>query len=185
MSVQTETLRSFTVSKAVIVGLQIVGFAALTALCSHAKFYLPFTPVPITLQTLAVVLAGAMLGSKKGAASQLTLIGASLAGIPVFSTPGAVFGPTGGYILGFVLAAYVSGWMFERLNTKSFMVKFGLLFLASLFIFLPGVVWLKTLTGISFSKAIALGFTPFLIGDLIKTLIATLFLTGSEKIKSS
>ena len=67
-------LRAFTWSKAITHSSQVVGFAALTGLCAHAKFFLPFTPVPITLQTMAVLLSGAILGSKKGAASQGLLI---------------------------------------------------------------------------------------------------------------
>jgi len=144
------SFREFTWSALLKASLQIAGFAALTGLCAHAKFFLPFTPVPITLQTLAVVLAGAMLGPYKGALSQMALIAAGLIGLPVFAQASVV---TGGYLLGFILAAFVAGWIFQYSKPKSFFLKFNLLFIASLFIFLPGVIWLKTFTGMSFSKA--------------------------------
>jgi biotin transport system substrate-specific component len=101
-----------------------------------------------------------------------------LAGLPVFSDrlPGFITlaGPTGGYIVGFVLSAFVAGWIFENAKPKSFVGTFIALFVASLFIFIPGVLWLKTLTQTSLAQALALGFTPFLIGDLVKTLAATI-----------
>jgi biotin transporter BioY len=97
----------------------VVAFGLLTALCSKIAIYLPFSPVPITGQTFAVLLAGALLGSKRGALSQITYIGGGLLGLPVFApgmTWGAarLLGPTGGYLIGFVFAAYVVGLLAER-----------------------------------------------------------------------
>jgi biotin transport system substrate-specific component len=117
------------------------------------------------------------LGSKKGLASQALLLLAGALGFNVFSAGtgiATVLGPTGGYLLGFLLSAYVAGQMSETKALKGFWKSFGLLFVASLFIFLPGVVWLKTLTHTSWISALQMGFIPFMIGDVVKTLAVTL-----------
>ncbi|MBN8554575.1 MAG: biotin transporter BioY [Deltaproteobacteria bacterium] len=167
--------------------LQVVGFAALTALCADAKIYLSFSPVPITLQSLAVILSGAILGARKGMLSQMLLIAAGAAGFSVFSQKGAgylaLMGPTGGYILGFVLTAYVVGWMKDHRYFQGFWQTNMLLFISSLFIFIPGVLWLKVLTNISFSHALTIGFYPYLIGDVLKTLVASSFVFGLKKLR--
>jgi len=168
--------------------LQILGFAGLTALCSKAQFYLPFTVVPITLQSFAVVLAGALLGPEKGALSQMALIGSGMGGLPVFTPHGpgflGFFGPTGGYILGFVLAAYVTGVLFQRLRPRGFFSTSVLLFIASLFIFIPGVLWLKVYTGNHLSAALQQGFFPFIPGDILKSFMAAGVLMGLQKTKT-
>jgi biotin transport system substrate-specific component len=182
ISIGTERSRTLDYSIAI---LQILGFAGLTALCADAKIYLSFSPVPITLQSLAVILSGALLGSKKGALSQIVLIAIGASGLSVFSVKGAgylaLLGPTGGYILGFVLAAFVAGWMKEHSFLVGFWKTNAFLFLASLFIFIPGVVWLKTFTGVSTSSALTMGFYPYLLGDIIKTLAAVSFVAVLKK----
>lgn len=151
---------------------QVLGIGALTALAAKVSFFLPFSPVPITLQSFVVLLAGVILGSKKGALSQVSLIGMGLTGLPVFAEPlpgfAVMAGPTGGYILGFVFAAYVAGRISEDLKPKNLLSQFFYLFLASLFIFLPGVIWLSVYTGADLGKALQLGFFPFLAGDIMK-----------------
>lgn len=167
--------------------LPVFFFTGLTALAAHAKIYLPFTPVPITLQSLAIVLAGASLGWKRGALSQLLLISFGMIGLPVFTATQSgidvVLGATGGYILGFILCAAVAGMMKEKGVLSSPVKSFGWLFLASLFIFLPGVIWLKTLTGMNWMDALEKGFFPFMIGDVVKTALATGVVFASAKIK--
>ncbi len=171
-----------------IASLQIIGFAALTALCAQVKIPLPFTPVPLTLQTLAVVLSGAVLGSRKGALSQIALIASGTMGLQVFSQaqPGysLLMGPTGGYIIGFVIAAYITGLGFEKLKLDNFMKRSLFLFIASFAIFFPGVIWLKIITNTSFISALTLGFVPFLIGDIIKTIAACSFLSALDRFKN-
>lgn len=163
---------------------QIAAFTLLTALCAHAKFYLPFTPVPITLQSFAVVLSGALLGSRKGLASQVLLLVAGSMGFSVFSAGtglAVILGPTGGYLLGFLLSAYVAGKIFESEKNLGFFKTNSYLFLASLFIFLPGVVWLKVFTDASWASAIQMGFVPFIAGDILKTVLASITLRFSNR----
>jgi len=163
----------------------VIGFALLTAIAAKIAIPVPGSPVPVTLQTLVVLLAGAVLGSKRGAMSQITLIGMGLVGLPVFSTPlpGTVvlMGPTGGYILGFAFAAFASGLMFERLALKSIWTKFFALFATSFFILIPGVIWLSVFTGGSFSTAVMAGLVPFLWGDVVKCAAVALIATAVRK----
>ncbi|MDB5036576.1 MAG: hypothetical protein JWQ35_104 [Bacteriovoracaceae bacterium] len=183
----SSTRSTFSWKAASIQLAQICLFTALTALAAQIRFPLPGNPVPITLQSLAVILSGAFLGSRKGALSQILLIVLGSAGLAVFSQPNpgyiVLLGPTGGYIFGFVLAAYVSGWISENTPKTSFTNRNIQLFLASLFIFLPGVVWLKTYTGQSLTHAIQLGFVPFIVGDLVKTVIAASIVSSTKTIR--
>ncbi len=155
--------------------LFVIGFALLTAVAAKISFPLPGSPVPVTLQSFMVMLAGLALGSKRGALSQLSLIGMGLAGLPVFSAPLpgniVLLGPTGGYILGFVACAYATGLVFERLELKNFGLRFLTIFALSFFILVPGVLWLSVYSGGDFSKAISTGLIPFLAGDVVKCLM--------------
>jgi len=159
---------------------KIFVFAGLTALASKVQFFLPFSPVPITLQSFAVLLSGVLLGSKKGALSQISLIGMGLCGLPVFSVatagPAVLFGPTGGYIFGFMVAAFVAGWFFESFKPKSLSFQCLFLLLASFCIFIPGIAWLQIFTGKSLWLSLKIGFYPFLPGDVLKCLAAAFFI---------
>jgi biotin transport system substrate-specific component len=163
----------------------ILGFALLTAIASKISFMVPGSLVPITLQSLVVSLAGVVLGSKRGALSQLSLIGLGLSGLPVFSAPLpgnlVLVGPTGGYILGFVLCAYATGLVFERLELKHFFVRYLAIFACSFFIFVPGVLWLSVYTG-SFASAVLTGLMPFLLGGLLKCL-AVSFASYAQRVR--
>ena len=163
-------------SDVAVAAFQILFFSILTALCAQLKFYLPFTPVPITLQSFAVVMAGATLGSTKGALSQVFLLVLGGLGFQVFSGDvtgwKALLTPTGGYILGFILTAYVTGAMRESGKLKGFWRSAFWMFIASFFIFIPGVIWLKMATAITWEQSLMLGFVPFLAGDVVKTLMA-------------
>ena len=154
-----------------------VAFALVTALSAKIVIPLGFTPVPISLQSLSVILAGLVLGSKAGALSQVLLILLGLSGLPVFSSPlpGSIVlaGPTGGYIFGFILTAYFSGWIKENFKVRYWLRDFSLIFLGSFFIFLPGVIWLSQFTGQNLWLSIQLGVFPFLIGDVVKCAIAS------------
>lgn len=169
--------------------LQVLAMGVLTALASKIYFYLPWSPVPISFQSFSVLLSGILLGSRKGALSQISLIAMGTAGLPVFASPAPGFsvllGPTGGYILGFVLAAYVAGGLFERFQPKRFSTQFGLVFLSSLFIFLPGLLWLSLYTGSDLLKALQIGFIPYLPGDLLKCLGLVAFLQALNTLKKA
>lgn len=152
----------------------IVGFAAVLAAASQVAIPLPFTPVPITLQPLVVVLAGLVLGPLAGAASMVLYLIAGAVGLPVFAPVGApgiarFFGPTGGYLLAYPAAAFVAGALARRAPTL-----LGR-WLASIFgivvIFVGGLAQLTLLTG-SLGRAFALGLTPFAVFDLLKALVA-------------
>jgi len=154
----------------------VMAFVILTALGAFVRLPLPFTPVPITLQTFFVLLSGAFLGSRLGAASQLGYILLGIAGLPIFTNAGSglfyLFGPTGGYIFGFILAGYFIG-RFIKYRQKNFISLFCLFCLADFLLLLSGVVWLKVIFGYRLSRLFLIGFIPFLPGDLIKAWAAS------------
>lgn len=148
-------------------------FVGLTALTARITIPLPFTPVPITLQVMAVLLAGLVLGPKAGAASQIVYLTAIAAGLPLDARalgPAALVGPTAGYLLGFVPAAFVSGWLAEKLSTTR-----ANRFLAAVagvaVIYVTGVAWLAPTVG-GLRPAWTMGVVPFILIDLGKALVA-------------
>jgi biotin transport system substrate-specific component len=159
----------------------VVAGSVLTALAAHVSIPLPFTPVPITGQTFAVLLVGAALGSRRGAASMALYVAQGLAGLPVFAGGKAglavLLGPTGGYLIGFIAAAFVTGWLAERGWDRRPLTTALAMVLGNLVIYLLGVSWLAVFVGIS--KAPLLGMVPFLPGDLLKILLATAALPGA------
>jgi biotin transport system substrate-specific component len=157
-----------------VMALGSVLFAVLTAAGAAVAFPLPFSPVPVTLQTLFVVLSGAMLGPVWGPLSQVMYVGAGASGLPVFAggTAGAwvLAGPTGGYLVGFVIASWVAG-LLTRPGASWARLLVGLL-AAHATIFLCGVSHLMLFAGRSATLAVQLGFFPYLPGLAIKTLAA-------------
>lgn len=149
-------------------------FAVLTSI--GAWISIPLAPVPVTLQGFFVLLSGAVLGSKLGALSQVIYILLGLSGLPVFaggkSGPGVLIGPTGGYLFGFVLAAFVTGWV-KRLSAQP---GFRHLILATLTgscpIYLLGVTWLWIWLKSAPMTALVAGALPFIPGDIIKAIVA-------------
>ena len=154
----------------------IGSFIAFTALGAFVRIPLPFTPVPITLQTFFVLLAGALLGKRLGTLSQLGYVFLGGLGLPIFAgaTGGLIllFGPTGGYLLGFILAAYVIG---KVLSVKE-KANFGWVVLAmaigSLIIYFLGAIQLALFAHLGVKKALLLGVVPFLPGDILKLFAA-------------
>ncbi len=154
-------------------------FIVLTALGAYVRIPLPFTPVPITLQTFFVLLSGAVLGRKWAAASQAGYLFLGALGLPVFAgaNSGAayLFGPTGGYIIGFVVTAWLTGRLIHRENQPSFGRIALAMFIASLGgIYLFGLLALSLFLKCSLPQALALGFFPFIAGDIIKIIGASL-----------
>ena len=154
-------------------------FVIATAIGARISVPIPLSPVPMTLQTLFVLLAGAVLGPKLGAASQLAYLAAGIAGLPVF-VGGAglayLLGPTGGYLMTFPIAAYLAGVVVDRVPRRGIAgagMLFVALFLVSLVVLLGGAAWLGVLTG-DLARALALGFVPFLVGDVVKVALTTL-----------
>jgi biotin transport system substrate-specific component len=151
----------------------VVGGAALTALAAQVSIPLPFTPVPLTLQTLAVLLTGAALGTVRGVLSMVLYLVAGVLGAPVFSNHSSGWGgPTFGYVLGFVVAAAVVGRLAERGATRGVARTAAVMVVGNLIIYAVGVPWLMAVAHLSLPRALALGVLPFLIGDAIKIVVA-------------
>ena len=151
-------------------------FITLTALSAFVRIPLPFTPVPLTLQTFFVLLSGALLGRKLGVVTQATYMFLGLTGQQVFTGAGCgslyLLGPTGGYIVGFVLASFFAGSFLinEKQSVAAVFIK---LLVADFIILFSGMFWLKVSLSCSFSKAFLLGFLPFILGDILKVALAT------------
>lgn len=166
----------------------MVGFALLTALAAQIRFPVPGTPVPITGQTFAVLLAGAALGSWAGAGSQAIYWAMGAIGLPFYSdaTGGweAATGATAGYLVGFVAAAWVVGALAERGQDRNVWSAIPAFLAGSAVIYVFGVGWLylsvEPIT--TMSDALAAGFTPFVIGDLTKIVLAGLLLPLAWKL---
>lgn len=158
--------------------LQMMVYSSLMAALIAAGAYIavPIGPVPIVLQNLFVMLAGLLLGCRWGLASVGLYILAGICGLPVFSGGGAglghFFGPTGGYLIGYLPAVFLIGLVSDK--TKSLITRSAALILGASLVYLIGVSWLKVATGMSFGKAMAVGMLPFLIGDAIKIIAALL-----------
>jgi biotin transport system substrate-specific component len=149
---------------------------------------LPFTPVPITLQTFTVLLAGAALGPLRGGASMLLYLLVGVAGFGWFSEghSGMAF-PSFGYIVGFVVAAALAGALARRGADRSVPGTIGLMVAGNLVIYAIGLPWLMAALGVDLSKGLEFGVTPFLIGDALKIALAagllpaTWWLIGSSR----
>ena len=155
--------------------LILVGSLLLTA---SAKVQVPFYPVPMTLQTLVVLLIGVVFGWRMGSVTVLAYLAQGALGFPVFAgTPekglGLLYmaGPTGGYLLGFALAAATTGWLAERGLDRSAIGTAFAMAAGNVVIYVCGLVWLSSFVGME--KAVALGMVPFLFGDLMKIALAT------------
>ncbi len=147
----------------------IVGGALATALSTHVRIPLPFTPVPITPQTMVVLLCGALLGAGGGALSQIVFLALGTAGITTFAG-GSLLGVTGGYLIGFVVAAALVGAVARR--TDSLLAMGAIMLGASLLILGLGAAWLAQVNGLGAREALMLGVVPFLAGDALKAAAA-------------
>ncbi|MBI4050911.1 MAG: biotin transporter BioY [Elusimicrobia bacterium] len=149
---------------------QILFFSFFIAGCAQLEIFLPFTPVPITGQTFAVLLTGAWLGSRLGVAAVLAYLMEGNLGLPFFAGGGAGFqhlmGPTGGYLLGFLPAAWSVGKLAEKGWDRDPFTAALMMFLGSAVIFAFGLLGLARF--VPFSQLLALGLYPFLIGDVVK-----------------
>ena len=146
-----------------------------------AQILVPMYPVPMTMQPFAVLLIGAAFGARLGAATLILYMVEGALGLPVFhgakgGLPHLV-GPTGGYILGFVLAAGAVGWLAERGWDRSILRTVAAMTVGVALIYLPGVLWLSGFIGVE--KAVQAGLAPFLIGDAVKIALAALVLPGA------
>jgi biotin transport system substrate-specific component len=154
--------------------------AGLTGLAAQVSVHTPLTPVPFTLQTLAVLLTGAALGSMRGAVSMLLYLVAGVAGVPWFESHTHGWGgPSFGYILGFVVAAGVVGELARRGNDLEVLSAVGMMVVGLAIVFVFGATWLANDLHVSAQKAVDLGVTPFLIGEVLKLAVAGLVLPAT------
>jgi biotin transport system substrate-specific component len=160
----------------------VAAFAGLIAL--GAQVAVPMTPVPMTLQTFAVLLAGAVLGAGRGAASVLLYLALAAAGLPILSDGAsgleAFSGPTAGYLFAFPVAAGLAGAFYDR--TDGAAARIALMLGAHLLILATGAAWLATLIGAR--AALDDGFTPFLVGAGVKSVLAVLAADPLRKLAS-
>ncbi|MFQ6087857.1 MAG: biotin transporter BioY [Candidatus Methanofastidiosia archaeon] len=165
------------------------GFACITGLLAQFRFYLPWTPVPITGQTFAVLLSGILLG-RWGGISQIIYAGIGAAGVPWFAGRlggmGVITGPTGGYIIGFIIAAFFLGYFVDRyIRSRSFLAMFALMLFANfMLIHGPGLLqlylWLSLVKGTSIGiwELLMMGTIPFIVGDVTKVVVAAVITRG-------
>ncbi|HVP56417.1 MAG TPA: biotin transporter BioY [Candidatus Eisenbacteria bacterium] len=154
----------------------VIGASAVIAVCARLVLPLPFTPVPLTLANFGVLLVGLALGSKRGFAAAALYLAWGAVGLPVFSPSGAggiaqLFGPTGGYLLAYPVAAFVAGWIAEQ-SEVSFRRNVLASVLAEFVLFGGGLAGLAVVTG-DWRRAVAFGLAPFFFAEIIKVMMAS------------
>lgn len=158
----------------------VVGFALFTALAAQVSISLGFTPVPLTGQTFAVLTSGVVLGWRRGALSQALYWGMGLVGLPFYASGDGGWesgtGATLGYFIGFIVASALIGYLAERRADRNFASSLSAMAMGTVVIYVFGVAWLAHKVNVPVAtgdeNAISLGVTPFLIGDLLKMLVA-------------
>ena len=138
---------------------------------------LPFTPVPVTLGTLAALGVGGVLGGRRALGSVALYAAAAAAGAPVLAGWSSGVTSSFGYVLGYALAAVVAGYALSRTADgarRPLLVRLALMLLASAVVYIPGLIWLKVATGAAWNTAFVLGLAPFVIGDVLKSVVAAL-----------
>lgn len=164
----------------------IIGFALLTALAAQITFPLPWTPVPVTGQTFAVLVTGAALGWRRGAAAQLLYVALGAVGLPFYADGASGWevatGATGGYLVGFILSAAIVGALAERRQDRSVLTSVPAMLGGTALIYLTGVSWLAHSLGVDATTALELGLTPFVIGDAVKLVAAGLVLPAAWRL---
>ena len=170
----------------IIAVASVVFVSVLTAAAAQVSFPLPFTQVPFTLQPMVVLLGGLALGSRLGCASQVLYLMAGIAGLPVFAAsatlppgPLRLLGPTGGYLLAYPFAAFLTGYLAERGFDRKYLRSVGAMLVGLAVVYAFGVAWLaffaQTASGsaaIGVSAAVMTGVYPFVVADLLKVAAA-------------
>ncbi len=179
----TTTIANVVIPSSTLTSVALMtGFALFTALAAQIVIPVPGTPVPITGTTFAVLLTGAALGSRMGAGSMTLYWGLGAIGLPFYTEASggweAATGATGGYLVGFIVAAWVVGLLAERGQDRTVASAIPAFLAGSVVIYIFGVSWLYLSVDAidSMTAALAAGFTPFVIGDLIKVVLAGLLL---------
>ena len=163
--------------------LLMIGAAGFVGALAQLSIHVSFTPVPITGQTLGVLVAGTALGSKRGTAAMALYGLAGLAGVPWFAGHSSGYvGASFGYVVGFVLSAALCGFLAERGADRSLVKSVPAMVAGEVVMYTVGVMWLGTSLHVGPARAIALGLTPFLAGDALKAAIASALLPGAWKL---
>ena len=168
---------SFYDAMVIICGSLILG------LSSQVKVYLPISPVPITGQTFAVLMLAALLGSKRGVMAILAYLVEGILGLPVFAGgmgPATLIGPTGGYLVGFIAVAYVVGKLAEMGWDRRVTTTIAAMLAGEIVLYTFGVCWLAIMTNIRI--ALAVGLYPFIVGDILKVILAAAVLPAGWKL---
>ena len=161
----------------------VVAGAALTAVA--AQIAVPLWPVPITGQTLAVLLVGSTLGALRGSASMVLYAVLGIVGLPVFSDAssgfGIIAGPTGGYIIGFIFAAAFTGWIAQRAWDRKILRAIAAFLGGTVVTFAFGLPWLAMALGLNLEQTLAAGLYPFIVGGIVKAVLAAGLITLAWK----
>lgn len=157
----------------------VTAYVALVALSAQVVVPLPFTPVPVSGQTLVVLGGAAALGARRAGIGTATYLGLGAAGLPLFTPAG---GSTYGYLAGFLLAAVLVGRLAQAGGDRTPLRAAATMAVGNLVIYAAGVAWLAPFLGVGLDEAVALGVAPFLVGDAVKIALATALLPGAWKL---
>ena len=161
----------------------VLFISALTAAAAQISIPLPFTDVPFTFQPMVVLIGGLALGPRLAVASQALYLAAGIAGLPVFAASatlppgiGRLFGPTGGYLMSYPLAAFVVGYLGARGFDRRYITSLLAMLMGLAVVFVGGVLWLSLLVG--WQAALVAGFYPFVLADVMKVLVGAGVMPG-------
>jgi biotin transporter BioY len=161
----------------------VIGASIFITISAQLSINVPYSPVPITGQTFAVILAGAFLGSRRGSLAVIAYLMEGISGLPVFAHAhfglAHLIGPTGGYLIGFIPAAFICGYIAERNMGRSFLGALALMTIGTIIIFIFGISWLSII--FRAENALIIGFYPYVIGAIIKIILAAIVFSGSWK----
>lgn len=161
-----------------ITNLTLIGLmAAVTCILGPLSIVIPISPVPISFTNLAIYFTVILLGGKKGTICYLVYLLIGFVGVPVFSGftsgPAKLLGPTGGYLIGFIFMAMISGFFVDKFSGKIYMYVLGMM-LGTIVTYALGTAWLAYQANMTFGQALFAGVIPYIIGDIVKIIIATI-----------
>lgn len=168
-----------------IINLTLIGLmAAVTCILGPLSIVIPISPVPISFTNLAIYFTVILLGGKKGTICYLVYLLIGFVGVPVFSGftsgPAKLLGPTGGYLIGFIFMAMISGFFVDKFSGKIYMYVLGMM-LGTIVTYALGTAWLAYQANMTFEQALFAGVIPYIIGDIAKIIIATILGTTIKK----
>lgn len=188
MSASAVTLRAALLPRTSVVTdtLLVSGGAVFIALVAQLAFYLPFTPVPVTGLTFGVIVTGAAMGAVRGLLATMLYVLLGVAGLPVYADASygldVLIGVTGGYLVGSVLAAALTGFLAEKAWDRKVVSAVPAMLLGELVIFIIGVGWLMVVLDVGLMEGLVLGLIPFIPGEIVKLTAAGLLLPGAWKL---